>query len=136
MRKKDYRSGAERLNDIMSVCEDKSMMEVETSEVIDALASVRADVFLDDSLGCSENLVNEINIVSPDVIASFLPSPSQEKFLLHNREKLLMNLWYGIGNNKFMGKKHGFIGKIRKMLDVKRLTHLINTYEHRQNSSI
>lgn len=91
---------------------------------------------LDDSPGCSENLVNEINIVSPDVIASFLPSPSQEKFLLHNREKLLMNLWYGIGNNKFMGKKYGFIGKIRKMLDVKRLTHLINTYEHRQNSSI
>ena len=91
---------------------------------------------LDDSPGCSENLVNEINIVSPDVIASFLPSPSQENFLLHNREKLLMNLWYGIGNNKFMGKKHGFIGKIRKMLDVKRLTHLINTYEHRQNSSI
>mgnify|MGYP000266236522 FL=1 len=91
---------------------------------------------LDDSPGCSENLVNEINIVSPDVIASFLPSPAQEKFLLHNREKLLMNLWYGIGNNKFMGKKHGFIGKIRKMLDVKRLTHLINTYEHRQNSSI
>ena len=79
---------------------------------------------LDDSPGCSENLVNEINIVSPDVIASFLPSPAQE------------NLWYGIGNNKFMGKKHGFIGKIRKMLDVKRLTHLINTYEHRQNSSI
>ena len=77
------------------------------------------------------DLVNEINIVSPDAIASFLPSPSQEKFLLHNREKLLMNLWYGIGNNKFMGKKHGFIGKIRKMLDVKRLTHLINTYEHR-----
>ena len=91
---------------------------------------------LDDSPGCSENLVNEINIVSPDVIASFLPSPAQEKFLLHNREKLLMNLWYGIGNNKFMGKKHGFIGKIRKMLDVKRLTHLIDTYEHRQNSSI
>lgn len=91
---------------------------------------------VDDSPGCSENLVNEINIVSPDVIASFLPSPAQEKFLLHNREKLLMNLWYGIGNNKFMGKKHGFIGKIRKMLDVKRLTHLINTYEHRQNSSI
>ena len=48
---------------------------------------------LDDSPGCSENLVNEINIVSPDAIASFLPSPSQEKFLLHNREKLLMNLW-------------------------------------------
>ena len=53
---------------------------------------------LDDSPGCSENLVNEINIVSPDVIASFLPSPSQEKFLLHNREKLLMNLWYGISS--------------------------------------
>lgn len=90
---------------------------------------------LDDSPGCSENLVNEINIVSPDAIASFLPSPSQEKFLLHNREKLLMNLWYGIGNNKFMGKSMDLLEN-KKMLDVKRLTHLINTYEHRQNSSI
>lgn len=90
---------------------------------------------LDDSPGCSENLVNEINIVSPDVIASFLPSPAQEKFLLHNREKLLMNLWYGIGNNKFMGKSMDLLEN-KKMLDVKRLTHLINTYEHRQNSSI
>ena len=59
---------------------------------------------LDDSPGCSENLVNEINIVSPDVIASFLPSPAQEKFLLHNREKLLMNLWYGIGIISSWGK--------------------------------
>ena len=105
-------------------------------EAEEFLLGISGKGVLDDSPGCSENLVNEINIVSPDVIASFLPSPAQEKFLLHNREKLLMNLWYGIGNNKFMGKKHGFIGKIRKMLDVKRLTHLINTYEHRQNSSI
>lgn len=45
MRKKDYRSGAERLNDIMSVCEDMKFTEVEASEVIDALAAVRADVF-------------------------------------------------------------------------------------------
>ena len=59
----------------------------------------------------NENLVNEINIVSPDVIASFLPSPAQEKFLLHNREKLLMNLWYGIGNNKFMGKSMDLLEK-------------------------
>lgn len=78
-------------------------------------ARISARVFLM-THRCSENLVNEINIVSPDVIASFLPSPAQEKFLLHNREKLLMNLWYGIGNNKFMGKKHGFIGKIKKCL--------------------
>lgn len=46
MRIKDFRSGAERLNDIMSVCEDKKFTEVEASEVIDALAAVRADVFL------------------------------------------------------------------------------------------
>lgn len=31
MRKKDYRSGAERLNDIMSVCEDMKFTEVEAS---------------------------------------------------------------------------------------------------------
>lgn len=55
MRIKDYRSGAERLNDIMSVCEDKEFTEVEASEVIDALATVRADVFLYvQNLACKE----------------------------------------------------------------------------------
>lgn len=39
MRIKDFRSGAERLNDIMSVCEDKKFTEVEASEVIDALSA-------------------------------------------------------------------------------------------------
>lgn len=63
MRKKDYRSGAERLNDIMSVCEDMKFTEVEASEVIDALAAVRADVFLyvqdwayKEGKGCEVNL--------------------------------------------------------------------------------
>ena len=46
MRIKDFRSGAEKLSDIMSVCEDMKFTEVEVSEVIDALAAVRADVFL------------------------------------------------------------------------------------------
>lgn len=45
-RKKDFRTGIEKLNELLSVCEDKSMMEVEASEVIDALASVRAEIFL------------------------------------------------------------------------------------------
>lgn len=45
-RKKDFRTGIEKLNELMSVCEDKSIMEVEASEVIDALASVRAEIFL------------------------------------------------------------------------------------------
>ena len=79
MRKKDYRSGAERLNDIMSVCEDKKFTEVEASEVIDALASVRADVFLyvqnwayREGKGC------EIHITFPGIDFDFPQSYGEE----------------------------------------------------------
>lgn len=72
MRIKDFRSGAERLNDIMSVCEDKKFTEVEASEVIDALAAVRADVFLyvqdwayKEGKGC------EIHLTFPDISFDF-----------------------------------------------------------------
>lgn len=93
---------------------------------------IKGSGVINDTENVSEAIVNEINIASPDVVVSFLPSPAQETFLLHNKDKLSTNLWYGIGNNKFMDKKPGFIGKIRKMLDVKRLARIINNYENRE----
>lgn len=56
-------------------------------DYLTAILEISGKGVLDDSPGCSENLVNEINIVSPDVIASFLPSPSQEKFLFTQQGK-------------------------------------------------
>lgn len=100
-------------------------------ELFDKL-EIKGSGVLDESESTAEALVNEINIASPDVVVSFLPSPIQEVFLLHNKDKLSTNLWYGIGNNKFMDKKLGVIGKIRKMLDVKRLARIINNYENQE----
>lgn len=93
---------------------------------------IKGNGVLDESENATEALVNEINIASPDVVVSFLPSPMQEAFLLHNKDKLSTNLWYGIGNNKFMDKRPGIIGKIRKMLDVRRLARIIDNYENQE----
>lgn len=79
-----------------------------------------------------ENVVNDINVASPDVVLSFLASPCQEKFIMENKDKISTNLWYGIGNNKFMDKKPSFVSRLKKMLDVKKLTKIINNYEKQE----
>lgn len=83
----------------------------------------------------AETVVNEINIAAPDVVLSFLPSPEQELFLLNNKDKLSTNLWYGIGNTKFIAKKPGMMAALKRMLDVKRLTKLIKNYQNREEES-
>ena len=100
-------------------------------ELFDRIKIVGSET-LENSESVSEAVVNEINIASPDVVLSLLPSPQQEVFLLKNKDKLSTNLWYGIGNNKFMDKKPGIFGRIKRMLDVKRLARIINNYESQE----
>ena len=54
------------------------------------------------------------------------------KFIMENKDKISTNLWYGIGNNKFMDKKPSFVSWLKKMLDVKKLTKIINNYEKQE----
>ena len=94
MRKKDYRSGAERLNDIMSVCEDMKFTEVEASEVIDALAAVRADVFLYvQNWACKEDKGCEIHITFPGIDFDF-PIPLQSFSINHPNLELDSYGWF------------------------------------------
>ena len=99
-------------------------------ELFDRLEIVGKGVF-DETNGTDEGVVNEINIATPEVVLSFLPSPVQEKFFFRNKDKISTILWYGIGSGKFLAKRTGIIGKIRKMLDVRRLTRIIDSYEKR-----
>ena len=99
-------------------------------ELFDQLEIVGKGVF-DETNGTDEGVVNEINIATPEVVLSFLPSPVQEKFFFRNKDKISTILWYGIGSGKFLAKRTGIIGKIRKMLDVRRLTRIIDSYEKR-----
>lgn len=47
--------------------------------------------------GDCDAVINEINIATPDVILSVLPTPEQEHFLKEHKEKLNAKIWYGLG---------------------------------------
>ena len=86
-------------------------------------------------MGEAESLVNAINSETVDVILSLLPSPTQEKFLLDNKDKLSANLWYGIGDNKFGLRGKGISGGIANMLKVRKLAKHINNYEEKEKAN-
>ena len=69
---------------------------------------VAGAIALEACLGDEEGIINEINLLTPDVVGSVLPSPKQEYFLAENRNKLLTRLWYGVGSGKITGQKHSF----------------------------
>ncbi|MGN0484228.1 MAG: WecB/TagA/CpsF family glycosyltransferase [Lachnospiraceae bacterium] len=59
----------------------------------------------------TDAVINEMNIVVPDIVLSILPVPMQEEFLLANKEKMNANLWYGIGEEYAHYMKSGYISQ-------------------------
>ena len=55
---------------------------------------------LEQCTGELDNVINEINIKTPDVVVSLLPSPEQEYFFLDYRDKIFAKLWYAMGTEK------------------------------------
>ena len=47
--------------------------------------------------GDAEDIVNEINSVTPNVILSILPTPMQEQFIFGHRKMLNTKVWFGLG---------------------------------------
>ena len=54
-----------------------------------------------------DNVINEINAKTPDVVISVLPSPAQEYFFLDYRDKISASLWYGMGSKMPTERKSG-----------------------------
>ena len=71
---------------------------------------------LEECVGADEGMINNINLLAPDVIISVLPSPKQEHFLSENKRMLSTKLWYGIGSGKIAGQKHSLKYLILKKL--------------------
>lgn len=90
---------------------------------------------MDECVGATDAIVNEINAATPDVVISILPTPEQEYFLLDNRNKLSTTLWYGMGSEKIARKKHGFIHFIRNMISLRKLEHTITSYEEKETGN-
>lgn len=90
---------------------------------------------IENCVGAIDAIVNEINAATPDVIFSILPTPDQEYFLLENRDKLSANLWYGMGNEKIVKKKHGFLHFIKKTISLHKLERTITSYEEKEDKN-
>ena len=85
---------------------------------------------MEDCVGDYDGAVNEINISSPDIIFSVLPTPEQEYFLTENKEKMNAKIWYGLGNG--YGKNRGVSsikGMVKKMIHKEMLRSMLSKYE-------
>ena len=75
--------------------------------------------------GANEGIVNDINMVIPDVIISVLPTPLQEEFLVGHKGMISTNLWYGIGEGKFTKQKHSLKSILLKWFRSQKLMEYI-----------
>lgn len=77
-----------------------------------------------------DRMINEINGIAPDVIISVMSTPQQEEFLMHNREKILAKLWYGLGENySLLIEKKGICWRMRRLIHFGRFKLHVNNYE-------
>jgi N-acetylglucosaminyldiphosphoundecaprenol N-acetyl-beta-D-mannosaminyltransferase len=89
---------------------------------------------LEECMGATDAVVNEMNSLSPDVIVSILPSPAQEQFLVDNRDKLSAGLWYGIGMMPMREVKGGIRNAIRNLIRIRKLEKQLNHYNGKQEN--
>ena len=78
--------------------------------------NVMGTIALEEYAGVYEGVINDINMLAPDVIISVLPSPMQERFLMEHRPMLSTRLWYGVGSGRIVGQKHSLKYMILKKL--------------------
>ena len=82
---------------------------------------------LEECVGADEGIINDINMLAPDVIVSVLPSPMQEHFLAEHKAMLSTRLWYGIGSGKIVGQKHSLkILLLKKLRKYKLMNYIKN----------
>lgn len=82
-------------------------------------------VALEECMGTDEGIINDINLLAPDVVISVLPSPKQEHFLAEKKRMLSTKLWYGVGSGKIAGQKHSIKYSVLKMFRKHRLMNYI-----------
>jgi N-acetylglucosaminyldiphosphoundecaprenol N-acetyl-beta-D-mannosaminyltransferase len=87
---------------------------------------------LDNCTGELDNLINEINAKTQEVVVSLLPSPMQEHFFLDYREKLSASLWYGAGPVRPAQKRSRIVSFFRERKRVRALTAFMVKFEKQE----
>lgn len=81
---------------------------------------------------CSGDLdavVNAINVETPDLVFSVLPSPYQEQFLMDNKGKLSIGIWYGLGEH-YATESHSVLRRLRQLISRKKLENSLSEYKN------
>lgn len=71
-----------------------------------------------------EKVVNDINIVLPDVVMSILPSPQQDYFLNRHFRQIYAKVWLGLSDDRRIAKKSGKIRRFWREHIESRLFHI------------
>lgn len=80
---------------------------------------------LEECVGADEGIINDINMLAPDVVISVLPSPMQEHFFAEHKAMISTKLWYGIGSGKIAGQKHSLKYMVLKRFRKYRLMNYV-----------
>ena len=96
--------------------EDSKEVQMAEAYIVDAFPRMKIldSQVLDKVLGIEDKIINDINMLAPDVILSVLPSPMQEQFLKKYKQMLLTKIWYGVGAQKIAGTRLTFGAKVLK----------------------
>lgn len=86
---------------------------------------------LEDVNAGMEKVINEINLMAPDMIISVLSSPLQENFLMQNKAMLLTKIWYGMGKGRAAGQKHHLRYFLAKKIREHKLMRYVKGYKEK-----
>lgn len=85
---------------------------------------------LEECVGDVDGVVNEINVVSPDIIFSALPIPEQEYFLMEHKGKMNASIWYGMGSSFSSAHGVSYIRNLaRRMMHKGMLKSMLSKYD-------
>lgn len=84
---------------------------------------------LEGSEESDESVINDINMMAPDVIVSVISSPLQEKFFIEHKSMLSARIWYGAGSEKIIGRKHTLGAKLLRKFREQKLKNIIERDE-------
>lgn len=92
---------------------------------------VVGDAIVDDDSSAYEKIVNDINIVLPDVVLSIISSPEQEAFLCAHGKHICAKLWYGAGSQKPVSRKsRGIRRLLRSLIGARIFHHKVNQFNN------
>lgn len=92
--------------DAIAVLEEYLLERYSKIEIVGSAA-------LEECQGDFENIINEVNGETADVVISIIPTPRQEEFLMEYKNKMGAKVWYGMENHTELYQKT-FVKKFLK----------------------